>query len=155
MSVASPRTTQFFVRRVLIGTSGLVLIVLGITFGLASIPITDVALVALWLLFAVALHDAVLAPLVAVAASFALPLADVIGPVLTRITRASLVASACAALIMIPGIAVRMVGPRNSSIHMTDYLFIIAVLWLTTLAVSGFCILLGLWRASRRPKWAR
>ncbi|MBA8816028.1 hypothetical protein FHX48_001101 [Microbacterium halimionae] len=147
-SIAADPPRLLFLR-VFIGAGGVVLIGLGLVFALMSLPLDDIGHLGIWLVMALIIHDAVIAPIVAVAASFALPLARTIGPVYAAIARASLVASACAALVAIPGIAVRIAGPRNSTIHTTDYLFVVAIMWLSALTMSAACVLAG-WLARKR-----
>lgn len=119
--------------RLLAVAAGLALVGVGVLAarGLPGGPLLGALL---WLLAAVVLHDAVVAPVLVVAGA-------VLGRLCARSARAVGVATAALSvaavttLVAVPGLVVRAEGPRNPSVHPTDYATVLAVVWGAAVAV--------------------
>jgi hypothetical protein len=113
--------------RALTGALGVALALVGVLAarGSAGGPLLGALL---WLLAAVVLHDAVVAPAL-VASGRVLEVLCAGSAAAFRVSVAALSVVAVMTLVVVPGLAVRAEGPRNPTVHPNDYAAVLAVAW--------------------------
>jgi hypothetical protein len=117
---------------------GLGLLALG-AWMLAPSPPRVLAGLGLWLVAAALLHDAVVGPLARLAGA-GLGALTRGSPLRRRVALSAVTTAGALTLVALPNVLARARGPRNSSIHTTDYLLVLLVVWLVAalvLAVVG------------------
>lgn len=101
--------------------------------------------VAVWLLGAIVLHDAVLSPLLLVANLLLRRRGRRVPAVVLAIVQVAVVVGAVLALLVVPEIYARSLNPANPTILVGDYALRLALLWaalalLTALTVVGYLV---------------
>lgn len=147
MIIVDPPLRRTDIVRIVLGACGVGLIVAAIVMALVAIPPEDYVGVVAWALAAIVLHDGVLAPLVVAIALTGRRTAARIGPGAAAVARAALVTAACCSLIAVPGIVVRILGPRNDTIHTVDYVVVLATGWAIAIGVAVVAVVVGSVRA--------
>ncbi|WP_180357798.1 hypothetical protein [Streptomyces sp. NP160] len=132
--------------RLAAGVLGVLLVLVGVVAGrvLDRGPLVGALL---WLLAAVVLHDVLLAPAVAVVGRGLLRLVGGSRQA-HRVAVAAAAVAGTTALVAVPGLVARAQGPRNPSVHPTDYAQVLAVVWAVAAAVVLVAAAAG--RVSRR-----
>ncbi|KQO47597.1 MULTISPECIES: hypothetical protein [unclassified Frigoribacterium] len=134
-----------------------VLIALGVALiGLGGWVLTDTVNpnryggLLLWLAGSVVVHDAVLAPVVAVVSLVVRRTGRRVRPAVLWIVQGAVVVGAIFSLIVVPEIVAKAKGPKNDTVLPFDYGLRLAVLWLVIAAVTAG--LVALYLARRRQK---
>ena len=134
-----------------------VLIALGVALiGLGGWVLTDTVNpnryggLLLWLVGSVVVHDAVLAPVVAVVSLVVRRTGRRVRPAVLWIVQGAVVVGAIFSLIVVPEIVAKAKGPKNDTVLPFDYGLRLAVLWLVIAAVAAG--LVALYLARRRQK---
>lgn len=149
MIIVDPPLDRVARARIGFGVVGIGLIAAGGVFALREVPPEDYTAVLLWLVAVVAVHDGIIAPLVAFVALRGAATARRIGVAAATVARTALCAAAVCALIAVPGIVVRALGPRNPTIHVTDYVAVVAGLWCVAILIAGAAVVVGSARQRR------
>ena len=134
--------------RIALGTAGVLLGLFGVFRLVTQVPISDVVVLALWLIGAVAIHDGVLSPLVVSVGA----LLTKVPPRGRRYLQAALIAGAAVTVIALPMIYRRDSQPRAKAILLRNYAGNLAILLGIIAAVT-----LGLYavRVARRSQTTR
>lgn len=98
----------------------------------------------IWLAGSVVVHDAVLAPVVAVVSIVVRRSGRRIRPVVLWIVQGAVVVGAIMSLVVVPEIVSKAKGPKNATVLPFDYGFRLAVLWLVLAAVTAAAVALYL-----------
>jgi hypothetical protein len=104
----------------------------------------------LWLVGSVVVHDAVLAPVVAVVSLLVRRAGRQVRPAVLWIVQGAVVVGAIFSLIVVPEIVAKTKGPKNDTVLPFDYGLRLAVLWLVIAALTAG--LVALYLARRRQK---
>ncbi|NRD27039.1 hypothetical protein [Frigoribacterium sp. VKM Ac-2836] len=134
-----------------------VLIALGVALiGLGGWVLTDTVNpnryggLLLWLVGSVVVHDAVLAPVVAVVSLVVRRTGRRVRPAILWIVQGAVVVGAIFSLVVVPEIVAKAKGPKNETVLPFDYGLRLAVLWLVIAALTAG--LVALYLARRRQK---
>lgn len=149
MIIIDPRPRPLAIVRMLLLVVGLSVIIFGILWTFAEVPADQYGPVAVWLVGALILSDGIIAPLVVAFGLLGKRTAQRIGAVATTVARTALIVAACCSLVAIPGIAVRIAGPRNPTIHSVDYLVVLAVMWVIAVIIAVAAATFGALQSSR------
>ncbi|GAA1467586.1 hypothetical protein [Microbacterium thalassium] len=147
MIIVDPPLRRSDVARIVIGASGVALILAGIVMAIVAIPPERYASVVVWALAAIVIHDGLVAPLVVAVALIGRRTAQRIGTTAAAVARSALVAAACCTLIAVPGIVVRALGPRNETIHTVDYVVVLSACWVVAIGIAVGAVIAGAMRA--------
>ena len=136
-----------------------VLIALGIALiGLGGWVLTDTVNpnryggLLLWLVGSVVVHDAVLAPVVAVVSLVVRRTGRRVRPAVLWIVQGAVVVGAIFSLIVVPEIVAKAKGPKNDTVLPFDYGLRLAVLWLVIAAVAAGLVALYLARSRQKVR---
>lgn len=145
---------QRVARRVLVA-GGVALLLLGGLVLLDDVAPSRYGGLLLWLAGAVVLHDAVLAPVVAVTSLVVRRRGRRVPAAVLAILQVAVVAGVVLSMVVVPEIVAKDLGPRNDTVLPFDYGTRLAVAWLvvavaTAVAVAGYLAVRAR-RQKRRP----
>ncbi|GGF17276.1 hypothetical protein [Subtercola lobariae] len=141
--------TMAKVRLTLFGV-GVVGLLLGAYFLVTKQNPMQIVGVAVWLLGAIILHDAILSPIVLGVSVLARRAGRRVSRVVLVIIQGAVVVGAILTLLVVPEIYAKTLTPANDTVLPFDYAIRLGLMWLGLIIVTGAVCALYLRRAARR-----
>lgn len=137
------------VTRVILFSTGGVLVATGAVFALLELSISEIAGLVLWLAAAVVLHDGVIVPGFALLGRMFRRTAAGVPRAIVFVVEAGFAVGSLLTALVFPELVAQLLGPRNPTVVPGDYVASLVAAWLGIAVVVALVAAIIVWRRRR------